>query len=314
MSNELHVIFGTGPLGKATMRELLKMGRRVKMVNRSGKAEVPSEVEVMKADANDPTQTRQITKGAHAVYFAAQPAYHRWVQEFPALQAGVLEGAIANDAILVSGENTYMYGEVDRPQTEDMPYTATTRKGKVRGQMSQTLLEAHQSGKVRVAIGRASDFYGPEVLGSAVGDRLFYPALVGKKATLGGKLDMLHTYTYIEDFGRGLAVLGTRREALGQVWHIPSAPTISTRQFLEMVYAEAGQKPNYGTMGRGMLMLGGLFIPEAREMIEMLYEFEKPFIVDHSKFTRTFGECVTPHREAIRATLEWFRTHPQQKH
>jgi nucleoside-diphosphate-sugar epimerase len=312
-SNELHVIFGTGPLGKATMRELLKQGKRVRMVNRKGAAEVPAEVEIMKGDATDPASTRQLSEGASVVYNCTNPPYTKWPEMFPPLQAGILEGAAAAGAKLVSAENTYMYGEVDGPQTENLPNAAHTRKGRTRARMAEDLLAAHQSGKVRAAIGRASDFYGPEVLGSATGDRLFYPLLAGKKVSVPGNLDAPHTYTYIDDFGKGLVKLGEDDRALGQIWHIPSAPTLTTRQFLELAFEVAGLKPNYGVLPDYMLKLAGLFIPEAREVVEMLYEFKKPFIVDHSKYERTFGSEITPHREALAKTIEWFRAHPQQK-
>ncbi len=45
-----------------------------------------------------------------------------------------------------------------------------------------------------------------------------------------------------------------------------------------------------------------------REIEEMLYEYEEPFIMDHSKFERAFGGDTTPHREGIRHTLEWLRS------
>jgi nucleoside-diphosphate-sugar epimerase len=118
---------------------------------------------------------------------------------------------------------------------------------------------------------------------------------------------MPHTYTYIEDFGRGLVTLGERDEALGEVWHIPNAETLTTRQFLELVFEEAGTSFKVRVMPKLMLSVLALFVPALREMKELLYEFEETFIVDHGKFERAFGANPTPHREAIRQTLDWFR-------
>jgi nucleoside-diphosphate-sugar epimerase len=309
--SELNVIFGTGPLGTSVMRQLVGKGRRVRVVNRSGKADVPTGVEVARADAMDPAGAREVCKGAAVVYNCANAPYTEWVTLFPRIQAGILEGAAAAGAKLISAENVYMYGEVDRPMTEDMPYNAHTRKGQVRAQMATALLEAHRSGKVRAAIGRASDFYGPGVLDSAAGERVFYPALAGKQVMLLGKLDVLHTYTYIEDFGRGLVTLGECDEALGQAWHIPSAETLTTRQFLTMVFEETGHPPKMAAAPKVVIQAMGLFSPMMRELVEMIYEFDRPFIIDHSKFERAFGNHSTPHREAIRQTVAWFRAHPQ---
>ncbi len=313
-SSELHVIFGTGPLGKATMRALLAEGKRVRMVNRSGKADVPDGVEVIASDAYDAGKVRSAASGATAVYQCAQPAYQDWVTKFPALQASILEGTAANGAKLIAAENLYMYGEFSGPLREDMPYNAHTRKGKVRAEMAQTLIAAHNTGKVRVAIGRGADFYGPEVLDSTIGDRAIYPALAGKSASLAGNLDLPHTLTYINDFGKVLAVLGTRDEALGQVWFVPNAETVTQRQFMTMLFEEIGLPPKMSGMGKLMMRLGGIFIVGARETVEMMYEFEKPFVVDSTKFGRAFGIHATPLREAIKQTVAWYKAHPQDSH
>jgi nucleoside-diphosphate-sugar epimerase len=163
-------------------------------------------------------------------------------------------------------------------------------------------------------MGRGSDFFGPWVLDSAFGDRVFYPALAGKGANFGGKLDLPHTATTIEDFGRALVILGEREEALGRAWHVPNdRPQITQRQFAELVFAETGHPVKASAMGKTMMRIGGLFIPGAREMVEMMYEFEKPFVVDSSQFERTFGVKATPIAEAIKATVAWYRAHPQAK-
>jgi nucleoside-diphosphate-sugar epimerase len=311
--NELNVIFGTGPLGLSVMHELLKRGKKIRMVNRSGKANVPQGVEIVKGDATNPAQTRELTKGAAVVYQCAQPGYTQWLTHFFPIQNGILEGAAANNAKFIFGDNLYMYGEVTGLIHENLPYTAHTRKGKLRAELAQALMEAHNSGKVRVAIGRGSDFFGEGVLGSMLGDRIFYPAIEGKKAQAIGNVDLPHSYTYIGDFGKGLVMLGENEAALGQTWHIPNAPTVTTREILTIIYEELGQPLKFSTTGKMMMRLGGLFIPEAREVVEMMYEFEKPFVVDHSKFEKAFGNIATPLRESLRNTLAWFKAHPHVK-
>ena len=234
----------------------------------------------------------------------------------------IAERLVREGARLVIAENCYMYGDTSgkygdtngRPLTEDLPYSARTRKGQVRAAMSEAALAAHKAGKVRVTIGRGSDFFGPWALDSAFGDRVFYPALAGKAASFGGKLDLPHTATYIGDFGRALVVLGEREEVLGQAWHVPSdRPGITQRQFAELLYRETGHPVKASGVGKTMMALAGLFIPGARESVEMMYEFEKPFVVDSSKFERAFGVKATPLEDAIKATVAWYRAHPQAK-
>lgn len=307
-TQELHVIFGTGALGSAVMRELVHRGARVRMVNRSGKADVPAGVEVVKGDATDIASTTALTKGADVVYQTAQPDYTKWPQEFPQLQAGILEGTAANGAKLVIGDNLYMYGQHTGSLTEDLSYAATTRKGRVRAQMAKDALEAHRSGKLPVTIGRAADFYGPgATVQGFFGSRVLEPLLAGKQVSLFGDIDLPHTFSYIDDFGKALVILGQHDEAFGQAWHIPNAPTTTTRAVLNMFFAEAGLPPKIGTIPNIMVKLLGFVSPVIREIDEMMYEFNEPFVVDHSRFERAFGNIATPHQEAVRATLNWFK-------
>jgi len=309
-NSKQHVIFGTGPLGMAVMRALAAKGATVRMVNRSGKANVPPNVSVVAADAYNLDSARQACQGATVVYQCAAPPYPEWLEKFPPLQTNILEAAAHVGAKLVIGDNLYMYGDVsDRPLIEDLPYAATTRKGRMRAEIAEAALAAHRVGKVKVAVGRGSDFFGPGVLNSAMGERALLPALQGKAASLVGNIDMPHTYTFINDFGRALVTLGEREEALGQVWHVPNVETLTTRQFMMMVFEEIGKPPRMRGMSRLMMRIGGLFISDAREAVEMMYQFEKPFVVESSKFERTFGEHATPLREAIRQTIEWYREH-----
>jgi nucleoside-diphosphate-sugar epimerase len=308
-NEELHVVFGTGAVGMAVVDELIRRGRRrVRMVNRSGRARVPDGVQVVGGDATDVAFARGTSEGASVVYFALNPPYNKWPELFPPLQAGVLEGAASAGAKLVAMENLYMYGPTDgRPLTEDMPHAPNTRKGRVRAMMSEELMEAHRSGKVEVAIGRASDYFGPCVLVSAAGEQVFGRAVEGKSAQVAGDPDQPHTYTYVPDIGRGLVILGEREEALGQAWHLPSPETLTTRHFVEMIFEEVGKPTRVQAAPKILLRAIGLFNPGIRETIEMLYEFEEPFVVDDSKFEEAFGEQATPLREAIRGTVRWYR-------
>lgn len=307
--SDLHVIFGTGPAGRAVMRELLRDGRRVRLVNRSGAGAFPEGVELMPGDAADRRFTRDACREATVVYQCLAPPYHRWPELFPRLQAGIIEGAMKAEARLVALENVYMYGSpYGKPLTERTPMTATTRKGRLRAELAEQLLEAHKKGRVRVTLGRASDFFGPEVRRSAMGSQVFQPALEGRAASIVGDPQLPHTYSYLPDVARGLVTLAQRDEALGEVWHLPGPETVTTREFLTMVFAEAGHRTKLRRAGSATLRAIGFFKPEVREMVEMLYQFEEPFVVDHGKFAAAFGDAhVTPLQEAIRETVAWYR-------
>lgn len=174
--------------------------------------------------------------------------------------------------------------------------------------MSETLLLAHRQGRVRVTIGRASDYFGPRGgQQSNLGDRVFLPALAGKTAQVLGDPDMLHTYTYIPDIGAALVVLGQRDEALGQAWHLPNSPPQTTRELVDIVYRTAGHTPRLRAAPKLLVRAVGLVNPTMRELGEMLYEFDEPFIVNSSRFGRTFGVIATPATNAVVQTARWYR-------
>jgi nucleoside-diphosphate-sugar epimerase len=310
-----HVIFGTGAIGLATLDALLRRGEQVRMVNRSGRALVPWHVDVVPGDAADPTFTVDVTRGAEVIYQTLNPPYHRWVEEFPTLQASVLIAAAQTHGCrLVSMENVYMYGRpAGRPLTEERTDAAHTTKGKLRARMAADLLEAHQAGRVEVAIGRASDYFGPRGgAQSNLGDRLFLAALAGRTARVLGDPDQPHTYTYIPDIGEGLAVLGEHPDAPGQVWHLPNDPaTRTTRQLGDLVFELAGTAPGRIRQVPPLLLrLAALTDPTVRELLEMEYQFAEPFVVDSTKITTVLGLRATPVEQALADTLSTYRPRP----
>ncbi len=312
-----HVVLGTGAIGRAIAEELVKRGESARMVNRSGRMdEIPVGVEVVASDLYDQTKVKEVTRGAKVVYQCSQPNYFEWTEKFPPLQKSIIDGLTGTDVKLVLVENLYMYGDTGgKPLTEDLPHNTHTRKGKTRSEVSNAAFAAHREGKLRVTAGRGSDFFGAWGLPTAaMGERTFYPMLKGKAAGLVGNIDAPHTHTYIPDFGKALVILGERSEAEGQAWHVPNDnPRVTQREMVTMIAAEMGIEPKMSAMGKTMMRIGGLFIPEAKEMVEMMYEFEQPFIVDSSKFENTFGMKATSMKEAIKETVAWYKSHPENK-
>jgi nucleoside-diphosphate-sugar epimerase len=311
-----HVILGTGAIGRAIAEELVRRGESVRIANRSGRMdEVLAEVEIVASDLYDQAKVRDVTRGAKVVYQSAQPEYFRWPEKFPPLQKSIIDGLSDSGAKLVLVENAYMYGDTaGKPMTEVTPHNAHTRKGKVRSEISQAAFDAHKQGRLRVTAARGGNFFGPWGLDSTMGGRVFYPLLRGKPAQLIGRTDLPHTHTYVKDFGKALVILGERAEADGQAWHVPNdQPGMTQGELVRMFAEEAGVEPKISSMGRQMMSIGGLFIPEAKESVEMMYEFEKPFVIDSSKFEKIFGMKATPIREAIRETVAWYESHPEKK-
>ncbi len=305
--SELHVIFGTGPLGKWTACELLKQGKQVRLINRSGKTDnLPAGAEIVAGDAYDTAKNKELTCGAAAVYQCAQPAYYEWTEKFLGFQSAILEAAAANSAKFIVADNLYMYGDTHgQPIRENMPYQCHTKKGTMRGEMAEAVMEAHSSGKVRAAIARASNFFGPD--DHIVTDLAIRPAVQGKTINLLGRMDQPHSFSYAPDFGKLLAALGTHDEALGQVWFTPSPAAVTQAEFVSMLESELGHKVKYLAAGATMMRFLGLFNPTMRETVEMMYEWTQPFIIDTRKAEQAFGWSGTPLKQAITETVAWIR-------
>jgi nucleoside-diphosphate-sugar epimerase len=310
-----HVILGTGPIGRAIMAELVRREESVRMVNRSGRMEeAPAGVEVVSSDLYNALSVKEVTRGVKVVYHSAQPRYQEWPEKFPPLQKSIIEGMTGSAAKLVIVENLYAYGEVTGLITEDLLFNAHTRKGKVRAELSAAALEAHRAGKVRVTIGRGSDYFGPWGTNSGMGAAVFYNLLQGKPAQIAGSTTTPHTFTYVPDFGKALVILGERDEADGRAWHVPNdMPRITQGEMIRIIAEEMGCRARIQAAGKTMISLIGLFVPELKETVEMMYEFEQPFVVDSSRFEKAFGMKATPIREAIKDTVAWYKTHPQKK-
>lgn len=306
-SDGLHVVIGaSGGTGSAVVRELHAAGRRVRAVNRSG-APAPPGVEVVAADATDPAQMRRVCAGAAVVHNCVNPPFTRWRELFPAAVDGVLAGAAAAGAVLVFADDTWMYGRVTGPMTEDTPVRPVSDKGVLRAWLAERVLAAHHRGDVRAVVGRAGELFGPRVE-SVLARNLFSAALRGRNARWFGRLDRPLTPMFIDDFARGLIVLGERPEAHGAVWHLPHPDPLTGRELVDMVFAAAGARPRVTPIGSTAVRAIGLVLPLARAGAELVYQFEMPFVVDGSRFARAFGAKTTPVEDAVATTLDWYRT------
>ncbi len=313
-ADRVHVVVGaSGGTGSALVRELVARGRRVRAVNRSGQLAVPDGVEVAAGDATDPERMREVCRGAGVVYNAVNVEFLKWRESFPAAIDGVLAGAEAARARMVFVDDTWMYGRVNAPMTESLPYRPVSNKGVLRAWLAERVLAAHASGRVRTVIGRAPELYGP-VVESVLGRNLFGPALGRGRALWVGELDQPLGPMLIDDFAHGLAELGERDEALGQAWHVPTPPPITARVFLTMLFAQMQRPVKVLRITEARARALGLVWPVLREGAEMLYQFRQPHSVDATAYRTAFGDGrVTPYEQGIEQTLAWYRSTPARR-
>ena len=307
--SETHVVFGTGQVGHALISQLAGSGYDVRAVSMHHPTALPEGADWRGADATDHEAAADAAKGASVIYQCLNAPYTKWPELFPPLQRGVLAAAERNDALLVTLENVYSYGSTGgKPMTEDHPLSATTVKGRTRAAMTRELLAAAEAGRIRIAIGRASDLFGAGATETALGSRVFANALVGKRVDFIGNPNLLHTYSYVPDVAKGLATLGTDERAIGGAWHLPGPETVATRAIIELVAGEVGRTVGIRKVPTLAVRAMGLFSPMMRGLAEMAYEFEEPFVLDTTKYRSTFGTATTPLSTAIAETVGWYRS------
>jgi len=307
--DQLHVVFGAGQVGRALSAHLAGRGLAVRAVSRNRPSDLVDGVDWRSADASDPIAAAEAAGGASVIYQCLNAPYTDWPALFPPLQRGVLHVAEHTGALLVSLENLYGYGPTDgQPMTEDLPLAATTIKGQTRAAMTQELLAAADAGRVQIAIGRASDFFGAGVTtGTTLGERVFANALAGKRADFIGNPDVPHTYSYVPDIAAGLATLGTDKRAIGGIWHLPGPETVTTRELLTLHAGDIGHPVGVRNLPKLAVRALGVFNPLLRELVEMSYQFDAPFVLDTTKFQATFETAPTPLATAITTTIDWYR-------
>lgn len=307
--NRVHVVIGaSGATGGALVSELVRRGRRVRAVNRSGRARVPQSVEVVAGDARDPARMREVCSDAGVVYNAVNPQFAQWREMFPAVLDGVLAGAHAAEARMVFVDDTWMYGRLGGPMTEDMPSRPVSDRGVLRAWLAEKVMAAHAAGRVRTVIGRAPELYGPRVE-SLLGRNIFGPAMSGRPALWVGELDQPLTPMLVSDFAHGLANLGEAEQALGSIWHLPTPKATTGRQFFALISATARRRLPVIRIGERTVSALGTVWPLARDGAVMLYQFRQPHVIDASKYVSAFGAGqVTPYEEGVRLTLNWYRS------
>lgn len=306
--SRLHLVVGcNGPLGVEIMERVVARGERARGLCRSGRAAAPPGVEVLAVDAADRAAMGRAAAGAHVIHACVGVDYPRWRELWPPIVEGLLAAAAASGAALVFGDNLYAYGPQEVPLREDLPGTTFGVKPALRARLTERMLAAHARGEARVALVRASDFYGPRVRLSWLGERVFARLLAGRPASLVGEADQPHAFTYLPDFGTAMLAVADAPDAFGEIWHVPNAPALTLREAVTRVAALAGTAPRVQVLPWPLLRLLGLVVPVFRELAEMRFQWDRPYLVDHGKFAARFGDLATPLDEGLAATLAWYR-------
>jgi nucleoside-diphosphate-sugar epimerase len=198
----------------------------------------------------------------------------------------------------------YPFGLARTPLVrEDHPRNPQTFKGQMRKQQEDLLLTAHAAGRIRGAILRLPDFYGPKAPRSYLSS-LFQAAARRKTAQLIGPLNTPHEYVYIPDAARILSQLMQEEAAYGRTWHLGGAGKITLSELITLVESITGRPLRKMVVGKRSLQLLGIFDPLLREVAEMNYLQTHPLFLDDAALTGLLGPLdKTSYAEGVGASL-----------
>ena len=295
------VLGASGSLGLSLVSHLVEKGEKVRAVTRTPASYWDNPAEIVLADISTLSGAEKACRDASVVYNCV----------FPPEIEHVIKVCLKNRSKLILADCLSIYDCGSGPMNETTPYLVNNREtAKRRVLLENLLISTRKSHNLNFVIARGSDMFGPGVIVSTMGSTIFRNALAGRSSTLIGDIDLPHTYTYSKDFAYAMEQLGTSDKATGGVWHVPSAPTLTTNQFLDLIYTQAGTLKKVRRLGQSTLNFMGIFNRQIRAAKrEKLYQFENPFVSDHSKFSKTFTENITPHEIAIKETLDWFSSY-----
>ncbi|HEV9038008.1 MAG TPA: NAD-dependent epimerase/dehydratase family protein [Puia sp.] len=303
-----HTILGAGgAIANSLSGELTARHIPLRLVSRH-----PSPMtgaEAVSADLTDRDQTIRAIEGSSVVYLCVglKYDYRIWRQQWPRIFDNTIEACMKTKTRLIFFDNVYMYGLTRGPMTEETPYDPSSRKGDLRARLATQLMSEVRKGNITASIARAADFYGPATAKTSVPDFLVFQRLLkGQRAQWLVNAKVPHSFTYVPDAARALAILATDDNSWNQVWHLPTtAPAITGAEFIRIADTLLQKDPRFSILSSWMVRLGGLFDRTTAELHEMLYQYAYDYHFDSSKFERAYNFKPTSYENGIKATIDW---------
>ena len=305
----LHTILGAnGTIATALLPVLKENNESIRLISRNPRP-VPG-AETIAADVRNFNELLNAVQGSSVIYLLVGITYNikQWRHDWPIIMRNVIAACKETGARLVFFDNVYMYGKVDGPMTEETPYNPSSEKGKVRAAIAEMLQQEMSAGKIKAVIARAVDFYGPGVTDkSAAGIMVFSRLKKGKKAQWFINADIPRSCSYTPDAAKAVYLLAKNDAAYGQVWHLPTAqPALTGRAFVRTAAKYMNAPTEVMVLPKWLLKVLGWFNPFLKELYEMTYQDEYPFIFDSTKFEKAFHYQPVSYEQGIKETADWF--------
>ncbi|MFT6972568.1 MAG: nucleoside-diphosphate-sugar epimerase [Roseivirga sp.] len=305
----MQTILGAGgAIGVELAKVLPQYTKDIRLVSRNPKKVNPTD-QVMSANLLNLDDVMKAVDGSEVVYATVGFEYNAkvWAENWPKFINNVIKACETHKAKLVFFDNIYMYDPAYLDgMTEETPCSPASKKGAVRAQIADQIMTEVEAGRLTALIARSADFYGPGIdKTSMLNETVFKPFHLGKKANWMGSVDFKHSFTYTPDAAKAVAILGNTEGAYHQVWHLPTAANPYTgQQWIEAIAKAMDAQPKFQVASKFLVKIIGLFVPVMKEMPEMMYQYDRDYVFDSTKFEERFDFTPTPYLEGIKAVIK----------
>lgn len=297
------ILGANGTIGKVLAKELKNYTNQIRLVSRNPKKVNETDV-LFPADLSDAAMVDKAIEGSSVVYLVVGFDYNIkiWRDKWPKLMKATIDACIKNKAKLVFFDNMYLYDiKTIGHMTEDSPINPPSNKGLVRKEIAEMLMNEVKANNLTALIARAPDFYGPDNEKSFLTEVVYKNLLKGKRPNWFMDTTKMHSFIYTPDAAKATAILGNTPEAFNQVWHLPTDPKALTGQeWIELFNKEMKTSKKVMVLPMFMLRLLGIFMPLMREMPEMMYQYDRDYLFDSSKFNSRFNFTPTTYETGVR--------------
>lgn len=300
----MQTILGAGGgVGKELTKALTKYTNEIRVFSRNPKKVNENDI-LLKGDLTIREDVEKAVEGSSVVYLMAGFPYNIkiWKEVWPKVMTNVIEACEKFSAKFVFFDNIYMYDKDHiHNMDENTPINPPSNKGKIRAEIFEQFLSSINSNKIEGLVARCADYYGPGVEKTSVlSSTVFKPFSEGKKATWLGSDSFPHSYTHIKDAAEATALLGNTNEAFGEVWHLPTQKHPPTgKEWIELIAEKMKVEPKYRIGSTTLLKFAGIFSPLMRELAEMNYQYDRPYVFNSDKFEKRFNFTPVSYEDGV---------------
>jgi nucleoside-diphosphate-sugar epimerase len=304
----MQTILGAGgAIANHLAKELKNYSGVIRLASRHPK-KVNDTDEIFVVDLLNKELVNQAVAGSEVVYLTAGLKYDIkiWQRDWPVIIQNVIDACVQHHARLVFFDNIYAYSPDEIPDmTESSVKQPQTKKGKVRLDLLNMIFDAIKNRGLHALVARSADFYGKDVKTGFLNLGVIDKLKKDSKAMWQSDVDKIHSFTYVPDAAKAVAILGNTPDAFNQEWHLPTSSQKWTgKDFIHYIARELNVKPVYFILSKTMISLLGIFSTTIRELKEMQYQNNQDYFFNSSKFDEKFSFTPTTYEEGIKESLK----------